>query len=329
MRRRITLINRLAIALALFALSMLVSDMSGRSHAHLRQHAAERNEKTGTNPTVAIAPRTAFGKSVASSPLNNGSVDSENHFSNVGAVMVVAGPNPFGFPEGLIGFASGTLVHERVFLTAGHFTGPAKFGVPPFIHVFVSLNFNALDQSTWIPVEAQVTHPSLPPCPPPVGCDPTSTGAFQAGDPNIVDLGLVFLSRPVTDVEPAALATLIILETPRVLGHPMTFVGYGFPEPRGTRPFSEWDGLRRFKLSTLDMTLNDVWATWSLPGVVCSGDSGGATFFEPLGDSHTRLVAVASDGGLDCMSKDIRVRLDSPEVQKWIRQTIKNQLGEE
>jgi hypothetical protein len=194
----------------------------------------------------------------------------------------------------------------------------------------VSLNFNALDASTWIPVETQITHPSLPPCPPPVGCDPTSTGAFQAGDPEIADLGLVFLSRPVQGVEPAALATPMTLESPKAAGAPMTFVGYGFPEPRGTRPFSEWDGLRRIKVSTLDKVLNDVWASWSLPGVVCSGDSGGATFFNRhprASKEHERLVAVASDGGLDCMSKDIRVRLDAHEVQKWIRQTIEDQLS--
>jgi hypothetical protein len=196
------------------------------------------------------------------------------------------------------------VIHER----------EAEIG-DPFIHVFVSLNFNALDPSTWIPVETQITHPSLPPCPPPVGCDPTSTGAFQAGDPEIVDLGLVFLSRPVQGVEPADLATPMTLESPKAAGAPMTFVGYGFPEPRGIRPFSEWDGLRRIKVSTLDKVLNDVWASWSLPGVVCSGDSGGATFFNRhtrVSGEHERLAVVASDGGLDCMSKDIRVRLDSP-----------------
>jgi hypothetical protein len=260
---------------------------------------------------------------------DSGVVDIQNQFPNVGAVMVFAGPNPFGIPEGLIGFASGTLIDERVFLTAGHFTGPARSGVPPFIHVFVSLNFNALDSSTWVPVEAQITHPSLPPCPPPVGCDPTSTGAFQAGDPNIVDLGLVFLSRPVQDVEPADLAMPMTLESPKAAGGPMTFVGYGFTTPRGSRPFSEWDGLRRIKVSTIDRLLNDLWASWSLPGVVCSGDSGGATFFnrQPRGcRDHARLAAVASDGALDCASKDIRVRLDSSAVQKWIRKTIRDQL---
>ena len=131
-------------------------------------------------------------------------------------------------------------------------------------------------------------------------------------------------------VEPAEPATAMTLKSPKAAGASMAFVGYGFPEPRGGRPFSEWDGLRKVKYSTLDTVLNDLWATWSLPGVVCSGDSGGATFFNGhpnVRKAHERLAAVASDGGLDCASKDIRVRLDSPAVQQWIRETIKTQLS--
>ena len=49
-------------------------------------------------------------------------------------------------PVGIVAFCSGTLIHERAFLTAGHCTGPSSFGpLPAFIQAFVSLSPNALD----------------------------------------------------------------------------------------------------------------------------------------------------------------------------------------
>jgi hypothetical protein len=68
---------------------------------------------------------------------------------------------------------------------------------------------------------------------------------------------------------------------------------------------------------------------WSVPGIVCYGDSGAPTFFNdrPLaGRSHERVVAVASDGG-DCYEHDYRARVDTTAAQGWIRQTIADVLG--
>lgn len=105
-----------------------------------------------------------------------------NRFANVGVLLVWVDPNPFGVPESLLGFCSGVLVHERVFLTAGHCTGPAAFGTPPFLRVSVSFAAsNPLDQATWIAVEQQVTHPSVPPCPPQTFRDPTPRMCSQLG----------------------------------------------------------------------------------------------------------------------------------------------------
>jgi hypothetical protein len=46
--------------------------------------------------------------------------DSSNRFPETGAFIVWAGPNAAGMPEGLRAICSGALIHERVFLTAGH-----------------------------------------------------------------------------------------------------------------------------------------------------------------------------------------------------------------
>ena len=92
---------------------------------------------------------------------------------------------------------------------------------------------------------------------------------------------------------------------------------------------SEWDGLRRIKLSALRQVVDDKWASWSLPGVVCYGDSGAPTFYNAdprAGRSQERIVAVASDGGWVCFSRDDRARVDTAAAQDWIRRTIKQTL---
>jgi hypothetical protein len=68
-------------------------------------------------------------------------VDSENRYPNVGAIMVWR-VDDFGRPDELRGFASGTLIRPQVIVTAGHFTAPVKAlgEIPPTIGIFASFN---------------------------------------------------------------------------------------------------------------------------------------------------------------------------------------------
>jgi hypothetical protein len=258
-------------------------------------------------------------------------IDIFNLFPNVGSLIYVAGPNDFGVPPGIVHTCSGTLIHERAFLVAGHCTAPTAEGLLPFITAFVTFSPNARDQSAWRPVSEFAFHPSLPPCPPPEGC------TFRGLDPGILDMGLVFLDRPVRNITPARLARPGTLETPQAAGSPMIVPGYGFldsvpggPDGGMRPPMSEWDGWRRIKFSTLGQVVDDEWASWSVPGVVCYCDSGAPTFFNPdrFGDrSHDRLVAVASDGGGVCFTRDDRARVDTVAAQDWISRTIASVLS--
>ena len=244
-------------------------------------------------------------------------VDVLNLFSNVGALIFFVEPNDAGFPPGVITHCSGTLIHERVFLLAGHCTAPTAGGLLPFIKAYVSFSPNALDRSTWRAVSELAWHPSLPPCPPPNFC------TFQGLDPGILDVGLVFLSQPVRHIAPARLAKPGTLETAGAAGKLMIVAGYGHLDSLpggGAPPDSEWDGLRRIKISRLGTVVDNEWASWSVPGIVCYGDSGAPTFF------GARVVAVASDGG-DCYEHDYRARVDTTAAQDWIRQTIADVLG--
>ena len=232
-------------------------------------------------------PMNVEGLGARERPIPAGIVDKFNLFPNVGAMLVVVVPNDFGIPEGILAFCSGTLIHERVFLTAGHCTGPSSFApLPPFIQVFVTLA------------------PTL-------------------------------LAEPVRGIRPAALGSPDVLESPAATRRPMLFVGYGFRElsPEGEiLAVSEWDGWRRIHASRMERVVDDTWAWWTLPSQVCFGDSGGPRFLQkdPLGGPFDlALVAVASDGGIDCLSRDDRARVDTSADQQWITGRIQDFLSRE
>ena len=248
------------------------------------------------------------------------SADADNSYPSVGAIMVWR-VDDSGKPVELRAFASGTLIRNRVMVTAGHFTAPTKAlgGLPPGIRMYASFSAtDARDPSTWIPVSGQGTHPSMPHCPPPPQCDPTDDILVAPLEPGIADVGLVFLERAPANVRPATLAvpgTLEKSERART-----TIVGYGTtspPEvnrPVGTWP---WDGKRRIRDSVMRKVVDETWGLWSIPSHVCFGDSGGGIFL------NARLVASVSDGGRDCRRHNNHIRLDTGAIQQWIDGTIK------
>ena len=98
-------------------------------------------------------------------------VDTKAEFANVGALITMVQKNDAGIPEGNVAFCSGTLIDDRVVLTAGHCVCQGLPEPPPFIRSFVSFAADARDQSTWLPVAKIAGHPSLPACKPPRGLD--------------------------------------------------------------------------------------------------------------------------------------------------------------
>jgi hypothetical protein len=144
-------------------------------------------------------------------------------------------------------------------------------------------------------------------------------------------VGLAILARPVRNIRPAVIARPGALTDARVAKLPMTVVGYGSTEPipRDSPPLaSMWDGRRRFRTSAFEKAVNDYWGTWRLPSRVCAGDSGAPTFVDDARDKRARrLVAVVSDGGMDCASTDARVRVDTAAMQAWIARVMRDELG--
>ena len=249
-------------------------------------------------------------------------VDQANAYPNVGSIMVWRDPNnPLGLPGGLAGDVTAVLIHSQTILTAGHFAARAEsFGtLPPWLRIVVSFAPHALDERTWIDLTRRgtcIAHPSFPrPCTP-QSCPFDDTDGLY--EPGISDVGLCFLDEPVLGIRPAKLANRSLDDQPPP-GTRMTIVGYGTtaPAPGGPTDTSLYDGIRRWGTSTVDQVIDQNWVTFNRDPVgVCYGDSGAPTFF------NGRVVAVASDGALDCVSADNRARVDSKDVRNWIKSQI-------
>jgi hypothetical protein len=256
------------------------------------------------------------------------SIDDENRYANVGAIMVWR-VDDGGKPLHLLGFVSGTLIRDRVMVTAGHFTAPATAlgSLPPSVRIFASFSpTDARDPKSWIPVVGQATHPSMPHCPPPPQCDPTDEILVAPLQPGIADVGLVFLAHAPPGIEPARFAPHGTLD--RSEGAPTTIVGYGTTTPlhRHTPPDPAlWDGKRRIRSSILRRVVDETWGLWAIPSYICSGDSGGGIFLDvdPAVSDDPVLVANVSDGGLDCRRHNNNNRLDTHGIQSWIDHVVR------
>jgi hypothetical protein len=235
-----------------------------------------------------------------------GELDTEH--PNVGAMVVdYPGIGPYQW-------CSGTLVHPRVFLTAGHCTVDLDaYGVET---VWVNFDQYALKTRALREVEQVITHPDY-------DWGPTS-------DPH--DVGVLVLKKPVKNVVPATLPKegfldgLLVEGTLRQgsEGARFTVVGYGglldWPPPQ-----ISYDDQRRFAESEYQ-TLLKAWLKLSqnqetCDGGTCYGDSGGPAFWTGP-DGGEILVGLTSWGDAQCVASGFDYRVDIPQTLDFVSEVI-------
>jgi len=235
-----------------------------------------------------------------------GEADTEH--TNVGA-MVVDWPD-----YGPYQWCSGTLIHPRVFLTAGHCTvGLELYGIET---IWVNFDQNALNEKTLLDVEEVITHPDY-------YWGPTS---------NPHDVGALILKKPVKDIEQANLPYEGFLDVLRDEGKlnqgntkaKFTLVGYG-----GTLdwppPDIYYEDIRQFSVSEYQALLKS-WLRMSQnqatgDGGTCSGDSGGPAFWTEE-DGTEILVGITSWGDSPCVATGFNYRVDIPDTLDFIDKII-------
>ena len=257
--------------------------------------------------------------------ITGGEVDAGNRYSNVGAILIVKNASGVDRPVPRVS-CTGTLIHPRVLLTAGHCThvwetafADPQLGFSPD-NLRVSFGVDSLDPSTWLQIEGVITHPDF---------DPRFINGFNQ---DLNDVGVVILKEPVFDLPLATLPDVGLLDALKEAGQlrqpgdggaKFTVAGYGvtldFPPPLFP-PLA--DGLRRVARSEyLALTgdwlyLSQNFATGN--GGTGFGDSGGPTFWIDPETGTDILVSITSRGDPVLVNTGVTQRIDIPESLLFI-----------
>jgi hypothetical protein len=288
---------------------------------------AQRTMITASRRLVAALALTIFTLCVRPLPaVTFGTIDTDNAFANVGSIVVTNHPaHDFHPLEGTLQAGSGTLIHPRVFLTAGHVTadiqGDLDAGILAVSDIHVSFSpSNDMDPKSWHDVEALITHPLFNPV--------TETGRIADWH----DVGLVILKHPVRDIPCATLpyaGLLDDLEDAGLLngggGAEFVAVGYGATMDRSPPQVNvripNFGAPRQYAVTEFRL-LEEAWLVLNAnpnsgDGGTAPGDSGGPRFWITP-DGELILAAITSNGPLNNVSYDNTYRIDTAETLAFL-----------
>jgi secreted trypsin-like serine protease len=234
--------------------------------------------------------------------------DPDREHKNVGAMIT------YGTEFGYELWCSGTLVHPRVVLTAGHCTTELEdYGITK---VWVSFDLDVRKISEWQEVERVITHPDY------------EWARMQDSH----DVGMLVLAEPAANLEPATLPSEGLLDDLLAAGElrqgntgaKFTLVGYGYTLS-WPPPIQAFSGIRQSSVSEYQALLQ-TWLRMSQnqatdDGGTCYGDSGGPAFWEHP-DGTEILVGVTSWGDVPCVASAFNYRVDTAGTLDFIDDVI-------
>jgi Trypsin len=238
----------------------------------------------------------ALGLSASASAIVYGTPDGNRHPA-AGALLA-----PTAYSDGTWVTCSGTLVSERVFVTAAH----CDWGLSRMAVTFDSSYDLRTGKTYWGTWHA----------------DPGYSG--KQSDPR--DLAVVVLDKPVKGITPARLPRAGSLGS-LAPGTRFTSVGYGAQSVTIDKgPTFHYEDTRFVSVGTLT-TFTPAWLKISMnpakgDGGTCYGDSGGPNFLG-AGATETNIVAATTiTGDAMCRATNVVYRLDTPSARSFLGQFL-------
>ena len=250
-----------------------------------------------------------FIMTVPAQAISYGTFDGTDH-PNVGSMVAKVGDNYYQW-------CSGTLISDRVFLTASHCTAP--------IDDFLAENPGAEMLVTFDPtIHAGGTFYT--------GVWHTNPAYFTAhGSDDPGDVAVIVLDQA-PGIAPASLPTeglLDQLKSQHILNDTLfTAVGYGTVRETNHKAWqSILDNVDRNRAVQSFLSLTDAWITFSMNlatgnGGTCYGDSGGPHFLHQGEVETSTVVAVTVTGDANCKATDKDYRVDTPQARAFLSEFV-------